>query len=186
MGPQQAVEEAVLYYLTLASGSGGLALSSNDTGRNFDGRPPPRWGGLVYASVWSDGARASNSRTAMDETFTVNVTVTARLNLPADRWHDTRDDVSERLDSIEAFVHKDQYAFLISRKASTLAAFDGVAEPVGFREALQLLRRGPWEEKGADWFRSKRPEGGAGLPCGIAQTAYFGGVRRVRNLQYLA
>jgi hypothetical protein len=182
MQPQAALEAAVLAAL-----HGRLGYTTATAGRAFDGQPPPRCG-KVFAAVWSDGRRGSNSGESLHESFSVNVTLTVRCEQPFDRWLTHRDDLETRLNKIRAYVHGDRWDFRISNAANALCGYRNAGDhttdqPAGFLGSLMFLGYDPIREVGADWFHADPTDARAAEKnMGFAQTARFGNAERVETM----
>lgn len=176
--PQAAVEEAVLRAIRAIPG--GLYTSKN-SGRMYDGEPPPACGG-VWVSVWSDLSRESRSDVMLDEFFNCSVTLTLRSSqVPWDVWIRLRDDMERRLNQIRAVVHRDCLYNAIQREASALMASDGEDQRVGFRERLKYEGIQGVQHVGPNWFKAevdRATEADSGLAC----TVRFGGLRLTQAL----
>lgn len=142
---------------------------------------PPALAGEVFLSVWSRGARSSDSRTCLDERLGVQVTVSMRISrLPRDRWLSVRDDMLERLEDVRALIHTDSLNWNVINVASTLAARgDGITAPVGFREGLMFAGLENWKLVGPEWYSA---EGKPGEQVAIVQTANFGKARLIQAI----
>jgi hypothetical protein len=169
--PNAAIEQACVEILRAT-----LGYQVGDCDRSFDGRPTAR-GGLLFVAIWSDMARQSRSRVALDETFGVSATVTVQGVEPQDRWHLARDRAELQLNRVRAAIHGDTWGGAIRRRANELAGLgDAASRNVGFSEALYLLSVESWQERGGDWF------GGRGQQAGLSITARFGGMRLVQSV----
>lgn len=172
-----ALEQAVVN--AIAAAGLGYSEAGGTIANTFDGRPPPACG-QVFVAVWSDGARDSRQRGALEEVVGVKVTVTLRLSsAPFDRWILVRRDLEVRLNAIRALVHRDSLTHAIINAAAVLADLEpstggAPTKRVGYRAGLGFLNFDPWQEVGGDWFHAK------GIAAGIAQTANFGGAVRVQ------
>ena len=172
--PQAALEQAVLAAIQAAP-LGGFTWTSYNSGRTFDGEPPPRCGNY-WLSIWSRGDRTSEAKTSLNEMFKVFATLTIRATQPYDRLLAHRDDLEAKLNRISALIHQDVWSYTVSRAADTLASLDGSGQPVGYREGLMFEGYDPVELKGGAWFHADP----AKTEVGLAQTARFGKCRRVR------
>ncbi len=142
---------------------------------------PPALAGEVFLSVWSRGARSSDSRTILDERLGVQVTASMRISrLPRDRWLSVQDDMLTRLEAVRALIHTDSLNWNIINVASSLAGRgDGVTAPVGFREGLMFAGFENWSYKKAEWYSA---EGRPGEEAAMVQTANFGKARLIQAI----
>ena len=174
--PQVALEQAVLAMLRNQ-----LGYTAKNSGRTWQGEPPPM-APNVFVSVWHDGSRQCQSKSALDELHGVYVTVTVRTDdLPWDRWVEHRDVLEARLNAIVALLQKDCNDARVMRAANALGGLDGQGQQIGFRVPLQCAAFDAVMTKGADWFKADLEEGGD-LPSGLAQTVRFRGPQRIRNI----
>lgn len=186
--PQAALESAVLHFLTLDTVSGGLAYGAKFCGRRYKGYPPmlcPIW----YAAVWGDGAVQSGTnratRSALDETYSVYVTLTVPCSLPFDRWIEHQDFLEEKRNRIRALIHEDAYNCAIINRANTLGEMrradlaSGATQPVGFWQGLAWDGADPIQEAGPDWFQGD-PEA-ANPKVGLTQRLRFVGACRMQD-----
>lgn len=170
--PNGAIEQASM--LTLREQ---LGYKVAECDRTFDGRPGGR-GAKLFVGVWSDGARTSGSRVALDERFGINVTVTVAFVLPQDRRWEERDLLELHVNRVRALLHGDTWGGVIRRRANELAGLGTEpARAIGFCEAMYLLGIDAWTEKDGSWFNASQ----AGV-MGVAQTARFGGMRLVQGV----
>lgn len=176
--PQAALEAAVAAAIIASTPPNSLAAYTRATcSRTFDAQPPPACG-QVFVAVWFDGRRTSEGRTALNETFGVNVTVTMRVHQPYDRLVQHRDDLEVRANAIRALLHADNYDYRISRAANVLAGFDQTpSQRVGFCESLTFEGMDAVQLVGGNWFHAPPDK----LEVGLAQTLRFGKARRIQN-----
>lgn len=176
--PQDALEAAVVAAIIARGAPGGGEYPPSQVRQMFDGTPEPRCGS-VFISVWYDGQRGSQSRTALDEIFGVYVTLTIRCTQPFDRWLTHRQDLERRCNAIRALIHRDSLDFSICRAAAKLAGYDGANQPTGYREALAFDGMDRVEAKGPDHFSAEADDARA---VGLAQRIRFGKARRVQAM----
>jgi hypothetical protein len=169
--PQAAIETACVLILREA-----LGYHPHECDRTHRGEVGGR-GAKLFVGVWSDGARQSSSRVALDERFGVNATVTAVYVEAMDRWHLDRDRMEYELNRVRATLHSDTWGGAVRRRANSLAGLgDEPARHVGFCEAMYLLSVEAWEDKTGAWFNAST----SGGVMGVSQTARFGGMRLVQ------
>lgn len=185
---QAALETAVVNLMRAATADSGLAYTTLNCGRMFDGRPPAVARGRWYAAVWGDnsGARSENNamRTALDEAYTVYVTITVEMVLPFDRWVEHRDFLEAREHEIKAMIHRDIYNNIVTNAANVLAGFRradlaaGATKNVGFYRGLSYESSDPVQAVGAAWLNAD-PDSGREA---VTQRLRFGGALRTQNL----
>ena len=175
--PQAALETAVRDAIRTT-----LGVSRAMCDRMFDGRPPPSCG-PIFVAVWSGGRRSQGKagRTALDQMFTVAVTITARINRPFDRQVIHRDEIEKRMNAIVALIHLDTWNQSVINASNTLAAYrasnPGGILPVGFSEALAWESTEDVRQVDGSWFMAE-PE----KLAGIAQTAHFAKARHIQAI----
>jgi hypothetical protein len=185
---EAALEQAVVDLMRTATDSGGLGYTALQCGRQFDGRPPPVARGKWYAAVWSDHAVQVGANggqlTAMDESYSLYVTITQELTQPSDYWVRHRDELRARANDVKALLAKDVWSNAITIAANALAdlrrgdlAADAT-QAVGLIRGLAYEGSDPVTEAGADWL-SADPQSGKSA---IYQRLKFGGAMRVQSL----
>lgn len=174
MSPQEALETAVLNSI-----AANLAYNAGETGRTFDGRPPAACGER-FVAVWSDCMRTSDSRTSLDNRYTVSVTETIRLQrYPADKWVLVRDKLIEDMDAIIALIHRDSLDHHVINQANVIAnRGEEATRRVGFSEALMCTGLDRWQLVSGAWFRSKEQ-----TEAGVMITASFGKARLIQGIR---
>lgn len=180
--PQAALETAVVNAILAADLSGGY--TSATVKRTWNGEPDAR-AGNVFVSVWSGGSRQPDraKRTALDERFSLAVTITVRCSRPRDQWVIHRDDIECRLNAIRALIQQDALSNTILNAANVLAGYRNAGSsppytsPVGFCEALCWEGTDDVQEANSSWFSAKADKGEA-----LHQTARFGQARRIQAI----
>lgn len=172
LNPQQAIETAIVQVLRDS-----LKLNSNQCDRTLDGRPGAK-GSALFVGVWSDGARTSSSRVALDEKYGACVTVTAQIFEPMDRAYIAKDRAEIVLNQVRSIIHNDTWNNAIRRKSNELAGLGTESNRnIGFTESLYLMGVDSWQEKSGEWFLSLNA-----TKTGIAWTARFFGMRLIQSV----
>lgn len=151
------------------------------------GQPPPRCG-KWFIGIWP-GSRRNQGRTALDATYELTVTLTARVNEPFDRvaidlLAKNETGFWDRSEAIAELIHKDCWDTHVITRANAILKDDypyTSNEPVGFRESLTFMSDSVPRLVGGDWFHA-RPDA---TEVGIVQDIYFGRARRIQNLANL-
>lgn len=193
---RRALALAVLGQIQSAPHKHGLALTSQHSDLcPFQGQPPPRCG-EVFWGVWC-GARTNNSRPmgALDESYTVNITISFRLQgktpfdrIGSQRWSAKDGDIlktgiDDAVDRTRISIMARDFDHSVIQFANTLM-FPEDADVLGsgynsrsFCEPLRYLGDDEIQPVGPEWFSSRGEE----RRYGAIVTLRFGGARRIQK-----